>query len=193
VVNVAIDGVVQEAQPDELLIDLINRSGVSVPHVCYHPQLGPVQTCDTCMVEVNGRLVRACATGVAEGMRIFTKSAKASAAQVEAFDRILSTHLLYCAPAITGPCQTCCRAIRNLLFWRRILGSIEPEWFQGIFQAIPEGITQATAERDQPVRLFGLLRRAVSKDSLRGPAAAIDFLQAFGRNLHSSESQTSKT
>jgi uncharacterized protein YjgD (DUF1641 family) len=84
------------------------------------------------------------------------------------------------------------RAIRNLLFWRRILGSVEPEWFQGIFQAIPEGIAQATAERDQPVRLFGLLRRAISKDSLRGLAAAIDFLQAFGRHLHSSESQTSK-
>ena len=44
--KVAIDGVVQEAQPDELLIDLINRTGGSVPHVCYHPQLGPVQTCD---------------------------------------------------------------------------------------------------------------------------------------------------
>src|ERR1700720_3123033 len=29
------------------------------------------------------------------------------------------------------------RAIRNLLFWRQILGSIEPEWFKGIFQAIP--------------------------------------------------------
>src|ERR1700675_2175021 len=96
VVNVAIDGVAQQARPDELLIDLINRTGVSVPHVCYHPQLGPVQTCDTCMVEVNGRLVRACATGVAEGMRISTKSAKASAAQVEAFDRILSNHMLYC-------------------------------------------------------------------------------------------------
>ena len=75
------------------------------------------------------------------------------------------------------------RAIRNLLFWRRILGSIEPEWFQGIFQAIPEGIAQATAERDQPVSLLGLLRRAISKDSLRGLAAAIDFLQAFGRHL----------
>src|SRR6266404_2397326 len=35
------------------------------------------------------------------------------------------------------------RAIRNLLFWRRILGSIEPDWFQGIFRAIPEGIAQA--------------------------------------------------
>jgi uncharacterized protein YjgD (DUF1641 family) len=80
------------------------------------------------------------------------------------------------------------RAIRNLLFWRHILGSIEPEWFKGIFQAIPEGIAQATAGRDQPVRFLGLLRRAISKDSLRGLAAALDFLQAFGRHLHSSES-----
>jgi uncharacterized protein YjgD (DUF1641 family) len=87
------------------------------------------------------------------------------------------------------------RAIRNLLFWRQILGSIEPEWFKGVFQAIPEGIAQATAERDEPVRLFGLLRRMTNKDSLRGLAAAVDFLQAFGRHLHSlgvSNSQTVK-
>ena len=84
------------------------------------------------------------------------------------------------------------RAIRNLLFWRRILGSIEPEWFKGIFQAIPEGIAQATAERDQPVSFFGLLRRLSSKDSFRGLAAAIDFLQAFGRHLHSLESSNSQ-
>ena len=95
-VKVAIDGVVREAQPDEILVDLINRTGGSVPQVCYHPQLGPVQTCDTCMVETNGRLVRACATRVAAGMEVATKSAKAAAAQVEAFDRILSNHLLYC-------------------------------------------------------------------------------------------------
>jgi uncharacterized protein YjgD (DUF1641 family) len=79
------------------------------------------------------------------------------------------------------------RAIRNLLFWRQILGGIEPEWFKGIFQAVPEGIAQATAEREKPVSLLGLLRRLSSKDSLRGLAAAIDFLQAFGRHLHSAE------
>jgi hypothetical protein len=33
----------------------------------------------------------------------------------------------------------------------------------------------------------------MNKDSLRGLAAAIDFLQAFGRHLDSSESQTSQT
>jgi uncharacterized protein YjgD (DUF1641 family) len=84
------------------------------------------------------------------------------------------------------------RAIRNLLFCRQILGSIEPEWFKGVFQAIPEGIAQATAERDQPVSFFGLLRRLTSKDSLRGLAAGIDFLQAFGRHLHSLESSSSQ-
>jgi len=82
------------------------------------------------------------------------------------------------------------RAIRNLLFWRQILGGIKPEWFKGIFQAIPEGIAQATAERERPVGLFGLLRRLASKDSLRGLAAAVDFLQAFGRHLHSLEGKT---
>src|SRR6267378_4495118 len=82
------------------------------------------------------------------------------------------------------------RAIRNLLFWRQILGSIEPDWFKGIFQAIPEGIAQATAERDQPVNIFGLLRRLLSKDSLRALAAGVDFLQALGRHLHSLESSS---
>jgi uncharacterized protein YjgD (DUF1641 family) len=85
------------------------------------------------------------------------------------------------------------RGIRNLLYWRRILGSIEPEWFKGVFQAIPEGLARATAEREQPVSIFGLLRRLSDKDALRGLAAAIDFLQAFGRHLHSSEGQAPKT
>src|SRR6201982_410526 len=50
------------------------------------------------------------------------------------------------------------RAIRNLLFWRQILGSIGPEWFKGIFKAIPEGIAEATAEKAKPIGPIGLLR-----------------------------------
>ena len=75
------------------------------------------------------------------------------------------------------------RAIRNLLFWRRILGSIEPERFQEIFEAIPEGINQATAHRKERITLFGLLRQLMSRESLRAMAAAVDFLQCFGRRL----------
>jgi len=94
--KVTIDGSVYETGEDQRLIDVINRIGAKVPQVCYHPQLGPIQTCDTCMVETNGQLVRACATRVSAGMEVATKSARADAAQRQAFDRILGNHLLYC-------------------------------------------------------------------------------------------------
>ena len=54
--TVTLNGSPQAIQPGERLIDLINRCGIEVPHVCYHPQLGPIQSCDTCMVEVDGKL-----------------------------------------------------------------------------------------------------------------------------------------
>jgi formate dehydrogenase major subunit len=94
--SVTINGTAYAIQPAERLIDLIDRSGVDVPHVCYHPQLGAIQTCDTCMVEVDGKLVRACGTLASDGMKVVTESARALAAQHEAFDRILGNHLLYC-------------------------------------------------------------------------------------------------
>jgi formate dehydrogenase major subunit len=85
-----------EPSSGERLIDLLNRCGVRVPQVCYHPQLGPIQTCDTCLVEVDGALVRACATEARSGMIVATGSAGARSAQHAAFDRILGNHLLYC-------------------------------------------------------------------------------------------------
>ena len=95
-IRITVDGLAQDATADEHLIDVINRTGNKVPQVCYHPQLGPIQTCDTCMVEVDGQLVRACATMVSAGINVNTTSPAAIAAQREAFDRILSNHVLYC-------------------------------------------------------------------------------------------------
>ncbi|MCL6453532.1 MAG: formate dehydrogenase subunit alpha [Alicyclobacillus sp.] len=66
------------------------------PHICYHPALGPIQTCDTCIAEVDGQLVRTCATAVQAGMRVNTKTPAARWARREAIDRILHNHDLYC-------------------------------------------------------------------------------------------------
>lgn len=95
-ISITVDGAVLECQPDDLLLDVINRNGRKIPQVCYHPQLGPIQTCDTCLVEVNGHLTRACAAKVSAGAMVETDSARAAAAQREAFDRILENHELYC-------------------------------------------------------------------------------------------------
>ncbi|HUV71236.1 MAG TPA: formate dehydrogenase subunit alpha [Terracidiphilus sp.] len=94
--SATINGSPQEIQSGERLIDVINRCGIEIPQVCYHPQLGPIQTCDACMVEVDGKLARACGVLAVDGMHVVTASARAGAAQREAFDRILGNHMLYC-------------------------------------------------------------------------------------------------
>jgi formate dehydrogenase major subunit len=95
-IQISIDGTEYEATAGEHLIDAINRARVPLSQVCYHPQLGPIQTCDTCIVEVNGELVRACASVVRHGMKVTTTGEEAHAARTEAFDRILRNHQLYC-------------------------------------------------------------------------------------------------
>src|ERR1700716_2840208 len=94
---------------------------------------------------------------------ILDVTTSALAASDELLDKVVE--------AVTTP--SAIRALRNLMFWQGILGSIEPKWFKGLVQAIPEGLAVATAERNEPVRIWTLLRRALSKDSLRGLAAGV--------------------
>ena len=99
--TIEIDGGAVAAQVGELLIDALNRTAAmrgqtSVPQVCYLPPMGPIGSCDTCMVELSGTLVRACETHVAAGQSVLTRSDKADVGQREAFDRLLQNHELYC-------------------------------------------------------------------------------------------------
>lgn len=94
--NISIDGQRVSATEGELLLDAILREK-EIPHICYHsPLMGPIQTCDTCIVEVDGRLVRACGTKVTAGMQVLAESKRAKNARAEAFDVILGNHMLYC-------------------------------------------------------------------------------------------------
>jgi formate dehydrogenase major subunit len=97
-IAITLDGRVISAFAGELLVDTINRAMPErhLAQVCYHPGMGPIETCDTCMVEADGRLVRACATVVSPGMTVATEGIAADRAQREAFDRILQNHELYC-------------------------------------------------------------------------------------------------
>jgi len=90
-----IDGIPVQATEGTLLIDVIDRAGIPLPHVCYHPQLGPIRTCDTCMVEIDGQLVRACATQASEAS-VLINSPVAKSARAAAFDKLLGNHRLYC-------------------------------------------------------------------------------------------------
>lgn len=93
---VTINGKEYLADQNQNLLDLINTTEEFVPQICYNESLGPVQTCDTCMVEVNGEIVRACGTTVTTSMEVSTTVDHVNTAQKEALDRILENHELYC-------------------------------------------------------------------------------------------------
>ncbi|WP_374120993.1 formate dehydrogenase subunit alpha [Neobacillus sp. PS2-9] len=95
-VNVLINGTAHEVEKGTRILDYLLKQEMEHPHICYSEVLGPVQSCDTCMCEVNGNIMRACSTVIEEGMDILTSSELAKEAQEEAMDRILENHLLYC-------------------------------------------------------------------------------------------------
>jgi formate dehydrogenase major subunit len=95
-VHLELDGNPVQVEPGTSVLQAILNTGQEHPHVCYHPALGPIETCDTCIAEVNGQLVRACSTPATNGMVIRTKAVGARFARKEAMDRILHNHELYC-------------------------------------------------------------------------------------------------
>ena len=83
----------------ETVFEAVRNQKVYVPGICStQPDLGfgVIQTCDTCYIEINGELKRACATKVEDGMDIKTQSNNVKEAQHEAMSRILENHELYC-------------------------------------------------------------------------------------------------
>ncbi|WP_163655118.1 formate dehydrogenase subunit alpha [Listeria sp. PSOL-1] len=95
-VSVTINGETHQVNSGTRILDYLNEVEMKHPHICYSKEMGPIQSCDTCMCEIDGELMRACSTEITAGMDIRTRSEKATNAQLEAMDRLLENHLLYC-------------------------------------------------------------------------------------------------
>ncbi|MFB4164057.1 formate dehydrogenase subunit alpha [Alteribacillus sp. JSM 102045] len=95
-VTVKVNNEEKKGRADQSILQLLSDNNEEVPNVCYHPSLGPIETCDTCIVEVNGEMVRSCSTKIKDGDLINTTSSHVREAQVIAMDRILYNHELYC-------------------------------------------------------------------------------------------------
>lgn len=78
------------------ILAILNQEKIEHPQICHLPEVDPIETCDTCIVEVDGKLVRSCSTKAVTGMHVSLSSPDAKAARTEAMDRILENHLLYC-------------------------------------------------------------------------------------------------
>jgi hypothetical protein len=79
-VNIEVNGVPMKARKGENIIRATDREGVYVPRFCYHDKLPIAANCRMCLVEVEKapKPLPACATPVAEGMKIFTTRSRPS-------------------------------------------------------------------------------------------------------------------
>ena len=97
-VNIEIDGKPAKARKGEMIIQVADREGVYIPRFCYHEKLSVAANCRMCLVEAEKapKPLPACATPVMEGMKVYTRSAKALAAQRATMEFLLINHPLDC-------------------------------------------------------------------------------------------------
>ena len=98
VVNIEVDGKPVEARPGQMLIEVTDAIGAYVPRFCYHEKLSVAANCRMCLVDIEGapKPIPACAQPVSEGMKVFTKSPRAIAAQKATMEFLLINHPLDC-------------------------------------------------------------------------------------------------
>jgi NADH-quinone oxidoreductase subunit G len=96
--TIEIDGKSYEAQPGQMLIEITDAAGIDIPRFCYHKKLSVAASCRMCLVEVEKapKPMPACATPVMDGMKVYTRSPKALAAQKAVMEFLLINHPLDC-------------------------------------------------------------------------------------------------
>ena len=97
-VTLEIDGQEVQAPKGSMIIEASDRIGIDIPRFCYHSKLSIAANCRMCLVDVEKapKPLPACATPVADGMKVFTESKRAVDAQRGVMEFLLINHPLDC-------------------------------------------------------------------------------------------------
>jgi len=96
--DIEIDGKALQVAEGSTIIEAAHQLGTYIPHFCYHKKLSIAANCRMCLVQVEKapKPMPACATPVANGMKVFTHSEQAVAAQKSVMEFLLINHPLDC-------------------------------------------------------------------------------------------------
>ncbi len=92
VVTFELNGRTVTGRESETLLQVAQREGIEIPHLCYKDGLDTAGNCRACMVEINGERVLApsCCRTPSAGMQVHSDSARAQAAQKMVLELLLS-------------------------------------------------------------------------------------------------------
>ena len=97
-IEIELDGKKVQATEGSMIMHAAEQAGTYIPHFCYHKKLSIAASCRMCLVDVEKmpKPMPACATPVAQGMIVRTKSDKAIKAQKSVMEFLLINHPLDC-------------------------------------------------------------------------------------------------
>ncbi|PXV60780.1 NADH dehydrogenase subunit G [Dyella jiangningensis] len=101
-VNIEVDGKPTQIRKGAMIIEAADAIGIAIPRFCYHRKLPIAANCRMCLVEVEmgGKPMPkpqpACATPVAEGMKVKTRTDVALKYQKDVMEFLLINHPLDC-------------------------------------------------------------------------------------------------
>ncbi len=109
-VKLTINGKEVTASEDKTILQVCREQNIdnNIPTLCNDDKLKPYGSCFLCVIEMEGvdKLFPSCATKVAEGMKIQTRSEKVKAARKTCLELLVSDHYADCL----GPCRLGCPA-----------------------------------------------------------------------------------
>ena len=97
-ITIEVNGKQLEAENGAMLIEVTDANDIEIPRFCYHKKLSVSANCRMCLVEVEKapKALPACATPVMDGMKVWTRSPAAIAAQEATMEFLLINHPLDC-------------------------------------------------------------------------------------------------
>lgn len=177
-INLIIDGQYVSVPEGTTILDAAKTIHLKVPTLCYLNLekirfINQVASCRVCVVEVEGRrnLAPACATPVAEGMKVHTNSKRVLAARRKNLELIISNHPFEC---LLCPKSTDCELQR--LVWEF---GIDVQRYKGEKSQHPIDSSSYALHRD-PDKCI-MCRRC---ETMCNEVQTVGALTAFGRGFH---------
>lgn len=103
-----INGTDVKGQAGETILQVAKRYHIDIPTLCHNEKVKAYGACGLCVVEIEGqgKLFRACATVIGNGMQVKTNTTRVAESRKTALDFLLSDHTGDCRP----PCVLACPA-----------------------------------------------------------------------------------
>ncbi|NIS80346.1 MAG: 2Fe-2S iron-sulfur cluster binding domain-containing protein, partial [Anaerolineales bacterium] len=103
-VNLTIDGREITARDTSTILEAAGEHGIHIPTLCYLAKLSWLKSCRMCIVDIEGveKPMPACATPVAEGLVVHTRTGRVKRMRRDALKFLLIQHPLDCPVCDAG-------------------------------------------------------------------------------------------